>query len=94
MPKAKPYLSPRRLAKRLPARNSNASWSSQKDCEITGLCETPDGKAIFVNIQHPGENTPLANIGAPEQYTSHWPAQCGLRRWQTPTLGDHRHHQR
>jgi secreted PhoX family phosphatase len=25
-------------------------------CEITGLCETPDGKALFVNIQHPGES--------------------------------------
>jgi secreted PhoX family phosphatase len=22
-------------------------------CEITGLCETPDGKTMFVNIQHP-----------------------------------------
>ena len=26
-----------------------------KDCEITGITETPDGKAMFVNIQHPGE---------------------------------------
>lgn len=55
-----------------------------KDCEITGLCETPDGKAIFVNIQHPGENTPLANIGAPEQYTSHWPANAGYGAGKRP----------
>jgi len=25
--------------------------------EITGLTETPDGKVLFVNVQHPGENT-------------------------------------
>ncbi len=25
-----------------------------KECEITGITETPDGRAIFVNIQHPG----------------------------------------
>jgi secreted PhoX family phosphatase len=24
--------------------------------EVTGITETPDGKAIFVGIQHPGEN--------------------------------------
>jgi secreted PhoX family phosphatase len=33
-----------------------------KACEITGLCETPDGKAVFINIQHPGEGTLLADI--------------------------------
>ena len=27
-----------------------------KECEITGIAETPDGKALFVNIQHPGED--------------------------------------
>jgi secreted PhoX family phosphatase len=26
-----------------------------KGCEITGLCATPDGCNLFVNIQHPGE---------------------------------------
>jgi hypothetical protein len=44
-----------------------------KDCEITGLAETPDGKALFVNIQHPGEDTPSSVIGDPTAYTSHWP---------------------
>ncbi|MCB1877357.1 MAG: PhoX family phosphatase [Chromatiales bacterium] len=40
-------------------------------CEITGIAETPDGKAIFVNIQHPGESSP--GVTDPNQYTSHWP---------------------
>lgn len=42
-----------------------------RDCEITGITETPDGKAIFVNIQHPGENSGSATD--PTQFTSHWP---------------------
>jgi secreted PhoX family phosphatase len=28
---------------------------------------------LFVNIQHPGEDTPAANIGNPSLFTSHWP---------------------
>ena len=35
------------------------------ECEITGLAESPDGRALFVNIQHPGEETAAANIGDP-----------------------------
>ncbi|WP_072620644.1 PhoX family protein [Spirulina major] len=42
-----------------------------KDCEITGITETPDGTAIFVNIQHPGENSTSATN--PAEFTSHWP---------------------
>lgn len=38
-----------------------------KDCEITGITETPDGKTIFVNVQHPGED------GTATVLTSHWP---------------------
>jgi hypothetical protein len=42
-----------------------------KECEITGITETPDGKTIFINIQHPGENTvPNFSTGA---FGSHWP---------------------
>lgn len=40
------------------------------ECEITGITETYDGKALFINIQHPGEDTLAANIAAP---TSSWP---------------------
>ena len=28
-----------------------------KDCEVTGITESHDGRALFVNIQHPGEET-------------------------------------
>ena len=47
------------------------------DCEITGITETPDGKAIFVNIQHPGEAITKANLADPTKYLSHWPANAG-----------------
>ncbi len=46
-------------------------------CEITGVCESPDGKTMFINIQHPGETTALADIGNPAKYTSHWPGNTG-----------------
>jgi uncharacterized protein len=48
-----------------------------KDCELTGCCETPDGRALFVNIQHPGENIVAADVGDPSKYTSHWPGNAG-----------------
>jgi len=40
------------------------------ECEITGITEAHDGKALFINIQHPGEDTSLANLSTP---TSSWP---------------------
>jgi secreted PhoX family phosphatase len=30
--------------------------TSPKNCEVTGVDTTPDGKTMFVNIQHPGED--------------------------------------
>ena len=39
-----------------------------KECEITGVDTTPDGRTLFVGIQHPGEG---GNATAP---TSNWPA--------------------
>jgi uncharacterized protein len=48
-----------------------------KDCEITGLSETPDGKTMFINIQHPGEGTKLADIADATKYTSQWPSNAG-----------------
>jgi secreted PhoX family phosphatase len=43
-------------------------------CEITGLCETPDGKAIFINIQHPGETTKMADVPTPPSTPASGPA--------------------
>ena len=55
--------------------------------EITGLTETPDGRALFVNVQHPGENTGRANavpasvaitpttLSGP--FESNWPGNSG-----------------
>ena len=38
-----------------------------KDCEITGVILTPDGKTLFCNVQHPGEDGSLTTP------TSAWP---------------------
>jgi hypothetical protein len=48
-----------------------------KGAEVTGLTETADGKTLFVNIQHPGENT--AKLGANPTFTfeSQWPGNGG-----------------
>ncbi|HYN38887.1 MAG TPA: PhoX family phosphatase [Rhodospirillales bacterium] len=37
--------------------------TSPKNCEVTGVVSTPDGKTMFVGIQHPGEdwNDPLSS---------------------------------
>lgn len=43
-----------------------------KECEITGIAETPDGKTLFVNIQHPGEETAPDYFNS-ASFGSHWP---------------------
>ncbi|WP_137920366.1 alkaline phosphatase PhoX [Hydrogenophaga sp. 2FB] len=45
---------------------------SPKGAEVTGITESADGRAIFVNIQHPGENTPALGAG-PFAFQSQWP---------------------
>lgn len=55
-----------------------------KDCEITGLVETPDGKTLFINIQHPGEGTKMADIADPSKYTSKWPSSAGYGAGSRP----------
>ncbi|NDF77108.1 MAG: DUF839 domain-containing protein, partial [Betaproteobacteria bacterium] len=48
-----------------------------KGSEVTGLTETADGKTIFVNIQHPGENTPALGTAADFTFESVWPTNGG-----------------
>ena len=55
-----------------------------KGSEITGLAETPDGKTIFVNIQHPGEGTAMANVTDPTKYQSQWPSNAGYGAGKRP----------
>ncbi|MDM4771012.1 PhoX family phosphatase [Solimonas sp. SE-A11] len=44
-----------------------------KQCEVTGIAMTPDGKTMFLNIQHPGEESAGGDITLPATYGSHWP---------------------
>jgi len=50
-----------------------------RGCEITGITMTPDGRTLFVNVQHPGESTTYWNnlYGAPTtanpSSVSNWP---------------------
>ncbi|MDP3887289.1 PhoX family phosphatase [Hydrogenophaga sp.] len=55
-----------------------------RGCEITGWCETPDGRAVFINIQHPGEGTKMADVADPAKYQSQWPANAGYGAGQRP----------
>ena len=52
--------------------------------EITGIAETPDGKALFINIQHPGEGTAAASVADPAKYTSQWPSNAGYGAGKRP----------
>jgi secreted PhoX family phosphatase len=52
--------------------------TAPKGAEVTGLAESPDGKTLFVNIQHPGENTGNATLAAGTAFPtgpfeSNWP---------------------
>jgi hypothetical protein len=46
-----------------------------KGAEVTGITETPDGRTLFVNIQHPGELSKPLSSG--EALQSMWPGNQG-----------------
>jgi hypothetical protein len=50
------------------------------NCEVTGVINTPDGRTMFVGIQHPGEDSPATN---PAQF-SNWPQS----QFSTNSAGD------
>ena len=43
-------------------------------CELTGITATPDGRALFVNVQHPGETASERSNPATPTAVSAWPA--------------------
>jgi secreted PhoX family phosphatase len=45
-----------------------------KGCELTGMTTTPDGRTLFVNIQHPGESASERSDPARPTAVSAWPA--------------------
>lgn len=45
-----------------------------KGCELTGITATPDGRTLFVNIQHPGETASERSSPAAPTAVSAWPA--------------------
>ena len=50
--------------------------TAPKGAEVTGITETADGKTLFVNIQHPGENTPAVGSAAVHAFESQWPGNA------------------
>jgi secreted PhoX family phosphatase len=43
------------------------------NCEVTGAAFTPDGRTLFVNIQHPGESPGARSDPAAPRRFSNWP---------------------
>lgn len=56
------------------SRETRRFLTGPNGCELTGITATPDGRSLFVNIQHPGE--PASERSDPAQATaiSAWPA--------------------
>ncbi len=56
------------------------------NAEVTGACTTPDGRTMFVNIQHPGE--PFSDRSDPADPTRHstWPDGRGRPRSATVVI--------
>lgn len=50
----------------------------------TAQVGNPDGKTMFVNIQHPGETTAQANLADPAKYASQWPSNAGYGAGKRP----------
>jgi len=55
-------------------------------CEITGAAWTPDGRTMFVNVQHPGESPgERSDPAAPQRYSS-WPDHAAQGRPRSATV--------
>jgi secreted PhoX family phosphatase len=57
-----------------------------RGCEITGAIQTPDGRTMFVNIQHPGETPGERSDPGKPKAISAWPDGSGGGRPRSATL--------
>jgi secreted PhoX family phosphatase len=55
-------------------------------CEITGATGTPDGRTMFINIQHPGESPSERSDPANPRSISNWPDQNPVGRPRSATV--------
>ena len=55
-------------------------------CEVTGATATPDGRTMFVNIQHPGESPSERSDPAEPRKISNWPDQQATGRPRSATV--------
>ena len=55
--------------------------SAPIDAEFTGPCFSPDGKTLFLSVQHPGERSSSIN-----NLTSTWPNQKGVPKSSVITI--------
>ena len=55
-------------------------------CEITGAALTPDGRTMFVNIQHPGETPGDRSDPGSRRSTRNWPDGPGAARPRSATV--------
>ena len=61
------------LAANIQSKETRRFLTGPAGCEITGVTWTPDGKSMFVNIQHPGESPSERTDPGKETALSHWP---------------------
>jgi len=55
------------------SREARRFLTGPRGCEVTGACSTPDGRTMFVNIQHPGEAGVAGLDPANPGRVSNWP---------------------
>ncbi len=68
-----PYGNNQMLAVDPMTREAKRFLTGPRGCEITGACMTPDGKTLFVNMQHPGETGAIGTDAADPRRLSNWP---------------------
>jgi secreted PhoX family phosphatase len=55
-------------------------------CEITGIVPTPDGRTLFINVQHPGETPTEISDPAQPLAVSSWPDGVAAGRPRSATV--------